>query len=79
MTEHDIFQTVRNVTLEVLPFLSADDVTIDKSLKDLGANSIDRAEVVTISMEKLGVKIAMLEFGKAKNLRDLVGVLKTFL
>jgi polyketide biosynthesis acyl carrier protein len=79
MTEHDIFQTVRNVTLEVLPFLSADDVTIDKSLKDLGANSIDRAEVVTISMEKLGIKIPMLEFGKAKNLRDLVGVLNTFL
>ncbi len=79
MTENDIFETVKKVILEVLPFLSPADVAIDKSLKDLGANSIDRAEVVTISMENLGLKIPMLEFGKAKNIRDLVGVLQNFL
>ncbi|UCH94137.1 MAG: acyl carrier protein [Candidatus Aminicenantes bacterium] len=78
MTHEEVFQAVKKVTLEVLPFLPPAEVTIEKNLKDLGANSIDRMEVVTRSLEALGVKIPLVEFGKVKNLRGLVEVLKKF-
>jgi len=78
MTQEDVFQTVKTVTLEVLPFLTGDDVTPEKSLKDLGANSIDRMEVVTRSLEMLELKIPLVEFGKVKNLQGMVDVLHRF-
>ncbi len=74
MNEQEIFEVVKKVALEVLPFIPADLITIDKSMKDLGANSIDRMEVVTQAMERLAVKVPLVEFGKTKNIKDLVGV-----
>lgn len=76
MSEQEIFAAVKKVTLEVLPFLGEGDVAIDKSLKDLGANSIDRMEVVTGALEALELQIPLTEFGKVKNLRGLVEVLQ---
>jgi polyketide biosynthesis acyl carrier protein len=76
MSEQEVFAVVKKVVLEVLPFLGEGDVEIDKSLKDLGANSIDRMEVVTGSLEELNVQIPLTEFGKVKNLRGLVEVLR---
>jgi polyketide biosynthesis acyl carrier protein len=78
LTQLDVFQTVKKVTLEVLPFLPPEEVSIEKNLKDLGANSIDRMEVVTRSMESLGIKVPLMEFGKVKNLEGLVDVLHRF-
>lgn len=75
MTQDEVFQAVKKVTMEVLPFLPAKEVTIEKELKDLGANSIDRMEVVTRSMEDLGLKVPLVEFGKVKNIKGLVDVL----
>lgn len=78
MTQQDIFQTVKSVTLEVLPFLPPEEVSIEKSLKDLGANSIDRMEVVTRSLERMELRIPLVEFGKVKNLQELVEVFYRF-
>jgi polyketide biosynthesis acyl carrier protein len=75
VTPENVFQTVRKVTLEVLPFLSPEQVTMEKSLKDLGANSIDRMEVVTRSLEMLELNIPLVEFAKVKDLWGLVEVL----
>jgi polyketide biosynthesis acyl carrier protein len=78
VTQEDVFQTVKKVTLEVLPFLAPEHVTMQKNLKDLGANSIDRMEVVTRSLEMLELNIPLVEFGKVKDLRGLVEVLHRF-
>lgn len=78
MDQQYVFQVVKKVTLEVLPFLPPEKVTIEKSLKDLGANSIDRMEVVTRSLEMLELNIPLVEFGKVRNLRELVDVFNKF-
>lgn len=75
MHSEQVFITVKKVALEVLPFLSPNDISMEKSLKDLGANSIDRMDVVTQSMEALGIVVPMMEFGNVKNLGGLVDVL----
>ncbi len=75
MEKNDVFQTVVKNILEILPDLSLEQISIEKRLKDLGANSIDRMEVVTMSMEDLGVKIPLVEFGQVTNIEELVGVL----
>ncbi len=72
MTKDQIFKIIKNITLEIMPELDENTVVIDGNLKNLGANSIDRMEIVTMSMEALELKIPLVEFGSIKNIRDLV-------
>jgi|LSQX01.2.fsa_nt_gb polyketide biosynthesis acyl carrier protein len=75
MTKENVFEVVKESIIEILPDISDGDILIEKSLKDLGANSIDRMDVVVQSMETLGIKIPMLEFGNIKNIQGLVDLL----
>jgi polyketide biosynthesis acyl carrier protein len=75
MNYDEIFQLVKKNIVTVLPYLAGKEIPIEKSLKDLGANSIDRAEVVTLSIEDLGIKIPMVEFGKVNNIKGMVDIL----
>jgi polyketide biosynthesis acyl carrier protein len=75
MTTHDVFEVVRRTTLEVLPDIYPSDVTIDRALTDLGANSIDRADIVTMAMEDLGITVPVGQFQAVRDIRSLVDVL----
>lgn len=75
MTKTEVFEIVRKNILEILPDLTPETVSTDKSLSELGANSVDRMEVVTLSMQDLGVKIPLLSFAGVGNIGGLVNVL----
>jgi polyketide biosynthesis acyl carrier protein len=70
-----VFQIVKANTLKVLTELAPGEVTIDKSLTELGANSVDRVEVVIYSLEELNLKVPTSEFRGIANLRGLVDLL----
>ncbi|NVO12351.1 MAG: acyl carrier protein [Bacteroidales bacterium] len=75
MSKEYVFGIVKNAIMEVLPDVNPEMITIEKALKDLGANSIDRMEVVTMSMEELGLKIPLMSFAQVGNIEGLVDVL----
>jgi len=75
MAKEQVYEVVRKVIIRVLPDLDPDMISIEKRLKDLGANSIDRMEVVTMSMEELGLKIPLMSFAQVSNIEGLVDVL----
>jgi len=79
MTTADVFDVVRRATLDVLPDLDQFEVTLDGALADLGANSIDRADIVTMSMEELGITVPVGEFQAVRDIRSLVDVLRRHL
>lgn len=70
-----IFAVIKANTLRVLPDVRSDDITIDGNLTDLGANSIDRVEVVMYSLQELRLKIPAPELHGLKNLRAVVELL----
>lgn len=75
MTREKIFQTIKQNTLEILPNLSHQEVTIQKRLKDLGANSVDRMEIITMTLEALEIKVPLIDLGQATNIEGLVDIL----
>ena len=77
LTQTQVFELVKNNILEILPNTQADLIVPEQSLVDLGANSVDRMEIVTLSMEDLGVKIPLMSFAKVFNIESLVEVLFT--
>lgn len=75
MLKEHVFEVVRKVIAEILPGVRSELISSEKSLKELGANSIDRMEVVTMSMEELGLKIPLMSFAEVSNIEGLVDVL----
>ena len=75
MDREQIFEVVKQNIIRILPDLPPETITIEKSLTDLGANSIDRVEVATYSMEDLDIVIPRVELRQASNIRGLVDVL----
>jgi len=71
MTQDDIFQNLVQITLEVLPDLEGHAFKPEDSLRVLGANSIDRAEIVVLLMESLYLNLPMVDFAGAKNMGEL--------
>jgi polyketide biosynthesis acyl carrier protein len=69
------FSTIRRAIAEVLPDLEVDKVTTEDRLHDLGADSVQRAEVLILAMEELGIKIPMVAFAESKNIGGVVDVL----
>jgi polyketide biosynthesis acyl carrier protein len=75
MDESDIFEVVRRSLGEVGYGLDVTTVTLDNSLAEVGCNSIDRAEVVTLTMEDLGISVPVMQFQDTRDIRSLVTLL----
>lgn len=75
MDKEDIFQIIKNNIADIVPEILEKGIKIEDSLKDLGANSVDRMDIVIKTMETLGIKIPLVELGRAANIQSLVDLL----
>jgi len=75
LEKENIFLVVKDAIADVLPDVDTEAVSIEQNLKSLGANSIDRTEIVMSSMEKLGIKMPLVSFGGVENIEDMVDVM----
>lgn len=76
MTYDEVYEVVKQQITKVLPSVSPDMIHADASLKDLGADSVDRADISTMSMEQLGLRLPLVELGKVANIRGLIELLQ---
>ncbi|MBB5953760.1 polyketide biosynthesis acyl carrier protein [Saccharothrix tamanrassetensis] len=71
-----VFDAVKDSLIEVVPEVDPEQVTAGRSLADLGCTSIDRAEVVTLAMERLGIVVPIGEFRDVNNIDAIVDLLR---
>jgi polyketide biosynthesis acyl carrier protein len=74
MTQNEIFELIAKHTKEVVPELENYDFKLTDSLKKLGANSIDRTELMTMMMESMGLDIPRIDLFGAQNIGELVEI-----
>lgn len=75
MNKEQIFAIVTRHAQEVIPALQGHQFQPQQSLRELGANSIDRSEIVMMTLESLALRIPLIETVKASNIGELVNVL----
>ncbi len=71
MTKEEAFELIKKQTIEIVPELADVDIKITDSLKDLGANSLDRAEILMFTMDELELDIPRVELFGANNIEEL--------
>ncbi len=73
MTQHDrdVEAVVRSVIADILPDVPASEVTEDRNLRDLGADSVDRVEILSLVLHRLGRTDPLSEFAAVPHLGAL--------
>ncbi len=71
MNKEDVFKFIVSHTCEVIPELEDHSFQPGDSLKQLGANSIDRAEIIMMTLEALSLQIPLVDMAGAKNIGNL--------
>ncbi len=79
MTREHILEVVLRNLVDTVEELEGVEIDPDKSMKDLGANSLDIVEIVSCSMRELKVKVPRSELKNLKNITELVNLLEVVL
>ena len=75
MTKEHILGVVKKHLMDVVDDLQESQIDPAKSMKEMGANSLDIVEVVSCAMRELKVKVPRSELSKLTNLCGLVELL----
>lgn len=75
MNQDDILQIIISHVREVLPELETHDFTSTDSLRALGANSVDRADILMMTLESLALDIPLVDMAKAQNIGELASII----
>lgn len=75
MQRQAITQIVKNFMLEVVEELDPEEIDLSRSMKDMGASSLDIVEIVSGVMRELRVKIPRAELQDLANVEQFVDLL----
>lgn len=75
MTKEHIYSVIKKHLLQTVEDLQESQIDPSLSMKDLGANSLDIVEIVSVTMRELKVKIPRSELAKLTSISGLVDLL----
>ncbi len=75
VTREQVLDVVKNHLIDTIEDIDEEQIDPDKSMKDLGANSLDIVEIVSCSMRELKVKVPRAELSRLTNITELVDLL----
>jgi acyl carrier protein len=74
-TRDEVLAVVQKHLADTVEGIEGKEIDPARSMKDLGANSLDIVEVVSCSMRELKVKVPRAELNKLTNINELVDLL----
>lgn len=77
MTQSDVLALIARHAREILPGLDGHTFVASDRLADLGANSVDRAEIAMLVQESLGLAVPRVELFGPKNIGELADLFLT--
>jgi len=75
MSKEKILDLIVKHVREVIPALADHSFQPSDSLRALGANSVDRADIIVMTLESLSLRIPLIEMARAENIGDLAGII----
>ena len=79
MTQEEVFDVLKKHIMDQLEDeVEEEDIEIEKSMMDLGANSLDIVEIVTNTMRELKIKIPRDELASINTMKGLVAAMTEY-
>lgn len=76
MTREEITTTLFMNIAKTLPDVETDKIDPSRTMKELGANSLDMVEIVSRTMRQLKVKVSRSELNSAENIGALIDLIE---
>ena len=76
--KNQIIQIIKENLVEIMPELEGEEISLDETFLDLGANSMDRGELIALTLEKLDLEVSRIEFVSAKTINELADMVAKF-
>jgi len=75
MTKDQVLDIIIRNLREVIPDLAGHALVPTDSLRSLGANSVDRADIIMMTLDALSVRIPLIEMARAENIGELASII----
>lgn len=75
MNRNELLNIIKNNMIKVIGPIIPEDISPSMELKDFGADSIQRVDIISLSIEEAGLNIPLVEFGRAKTIQDIADIL----
>jgi polyketide biosynthesis acyl carrier protein len=75
MSEAEIIATIVRHAQRIVPQLEGYPFKATDSLRELGANSVDRADIIMMTLETLALNIPLSIMAKAENIGELASII----
>ena len=75
MTKQHVYGVVKKHLMDTVDELPESAIDLSKSMKDLGASSLDIVEIVSLSMRELKVKVPRAKLAELTDIGGLVDLL----
>ena len=72
----DVREVVTSTVREILPDVAADEIRPDRHLKDLGADSVDRVEIIGAVLDRLSLDEPLSSFSDLPDIGAMVDLLE---
>ncbi len=74
MTKQDIIGILKENMIEIIPELEEEEFSLDDTLVDIGLNSVDRGELIALTLEHLELEVSRIEFAGVDTINKLAEV-----
>jgi polyketide biosynthesis acyl carrier protein len=74
MNKEAVFNIITQHTSEIIPRLKDHKFQSTDSLRDLGANSIDRSEIIMMTLESLSLNVPLMVIARAENIGEIASI-----
>ncbi|MEM7157014.1 MAG: phosphopantetheine-binding protein [Myxococcota bacterium] len=75
MTRRDVIAALHEAVALVLPHVGAEEIRMDRNLEQLGADSVDRIEILVGMTQRLGVQRPLSSFATVPDIGALIDML----
>ena len=75
MEKQIIINLVKTNLIEIIPELEGEEINANETLVNIGANSVDRGELITLTLEILELEMSRIEFVGAQTINELVDLI----
>ena len=75
MTSDEVFEIIKAHITQLIPALKSHEFSRSDQLKELGANSMDRSDIIEQTMSSLALEIPRVEVFGTRNLGELADLL----
>ncbi len=73
--KNQIVEKIRENLIEIIPELEEENISNDELLVNLGANSVDKAEIIVLTLEQIQKEIPRIELASAQTINELANLI----